>query len=647
MIYAHNRISVSHDQTSAGQGNVSDGPGWSSPQATFQNGPIVVTATTNYSADTISNVPGITFNTSAASTATFLASQFGAGEIASNATITGDSNSDTIAVTLGTGQILDASGLQLQSWSSSDKFVFTGAGNDSIIGTGGTNVYVLHGDQDTLTGGAGNDIFNMGDHFDFTDTINGGAGVNVLELSGDYTAPPVTITAAMLQNVGKIVLAATHGYDLTIDSGVVNSGKTMVIDGTSMTSGNNLTLDVSADTGGRYVVNLGGGYNIVDLNNQIDAVYAGSGQNFIYAEDGVIPVADKIVGAGTTVLTLSGDYSHGYAFGASTITGISDIDLVAGNSYRLITNDANLAAGKSMSVDGSQLGTTDSIYFDGSHETNGTFSFYAGAGRDTLIGGAGNDDFYFASGEKLTAADHVNGGGGNNNRLFLTGDYSAGVKFGATTVENIQSINLGAGYSYKFTTNDATVAAGQTLFVNGLNLDASHSLYFNGSAETNGSFNIIGGAGNDTLIGGKGNDVFNGGGGADLMISGGGADQFYYSYVSDSTSTSHDTIVGFDASIDSFVMVGSMALPGAIDATVTTGKQTSATFDADLSHALSASQLHAHDAVLYTPNSGNLAGHTFLVIDENGVAGYQAGQDLVIDITGATNLPHLSTGNFI
>jgi Ca2+-binding RTX toxin-like protein len=285
--------------------------------------------------------------------------------------------------------------------------------------------------------------------------------------------------------------------------------------------------------------------------------------------------------------------------------------------------------------------------FDGSRETDGAFSFSAGAGRDTLIGGAGNDDFFFASGEMLTAADHVSGGGGNNNRLFLAGDYSAGLKFGVSTVENIQSINLGTGYSYRLTTNDATVAAGQSLYVNGLNIDASHSLYFNGSAESSGAFNILAGAGNDTLIGGRGNDVFNGGGGADVMTSGGGADQFYYTYVSDSTSTNHDTIHGFNAVGDSFVMVGSMALPNAIDAAVTTGKLTSAAFDTNLSQAVGASQLHPHDAVLFTPTLGNLAGHTFLVIDENGVAGYQAGQDLVVDITGATNLLHLGVGNFI
>ena len=564
MTYLHNRVSAIHDQTGAAPDDRPENSAPSSPLTTFQNATIVVTATTDYTADTFSDVPGITFNTSAASTATFLATQFGTGEIASNATITGDSNSDTVAVDMLAGQILDASGLQLQSWSSSDKFVFAGAGNDSMIGTGATNLYVLHGDHDTLTGGAGNDTFNMGDHFDFSDAINGGGGVNVLELSGDYTAPAVTITASMLQNVGKIVLAAGSGYDLVIDGGVVNSGQVMTIDGSAANPGNNLTLDVSADTAGRYVLNLGGGYNIVDLNNQIDAVHAGSGQNYIYAESGVIPVADKIVGAGTTVLTMSGDYSRGYSFAATTITGISLIDLIAGNSYKLVTNDANVAAGKQMGVDGSQLGANDSMYFDGSHETDGAFGFYAGAGTDTLIGGAGNDDFFFASGQKLTAADHINGDGGTN-RLFLTGDYSAGLKFGVSTVENIQSINLGAGYSYRLTTNDATVAAGQTLYVNGLNLDASHSLYFNGAAETNGAFNILGGAGNDTLIGGKGNDVFNGGGGADAMTSGGGADQFYYSNVSDSTGTNHDTIHGFNAVGDSFAMVGSLTLPNAID----------------------------------------------------------------------------------
>jgi hypothetical protein len=79
---------------------------------------------------------------------------------------------------------------------------------------------------------------------------------------------------------------------------------------------------------------------------------------------------------------------------------------------------------------------------------------------------------------------------------------------------------------------------------------------------------------------------------------------------------------------------------------VSAGRLATATFDANLATAIGANQLHAGDAVLFNPSTGNLAGHAFLIVDENGVAGYQAGQDLVIDITGATNLAQFSTADF-
>ena len=55
-------------------------------------------------------------------------------------------------------------------------------------------------------------------------------------------------------------------------------------------------------------------------------------------------------------------------------------------------------------------------------------------------------------------------------------------------------------------------------------------------------------------------------------------------------------------------------------------------FNSDLSHAADAAHLGKHHAVLFTPDSGDLSGTTFLVIDTNGVAGYQAGADLVIQL---------------
>jgi serralysin len=58
---------------------------------------------------------------------------------------------------------------------------------------------------------------------------------------------------------------------------------------------------------------------------------------------------------------------------------------------------------------------------------------------------------------------------------------------------------------------------------------------------------IHGGAGNDTITGGAGNDRMTGGAGADTLTGGGGADNFTYTGAGQSTSTTHDTIVDFDA----------------------------------------------------------------------------------------------------
>jgi hypothetical protein len=60
---------------------------------------------------------------------------------------------------------------------------------------------------------------------------------------------------------------------------------------------------------------------------------------------------------------------------------------------------------------------------------------------------------------------------------------------------------------------------------------------------------------------------------------------------------------------------------------------------------LAQAHLLAQSAVLFTPNAGTLAGKSFLIVDDTGVAGDQAGQDLVFNVTGAKGT--LATGNFV
>ncbi|HEX3808647.1 MAG TPA: bluetail domain-containing putative surface protein [Rhizomicrobium sp.] len=157
-----------------------------------------------------------------------------------------------------------------------------------------------------------------------------------------------------------------------------------------------------------------------------------------------------------------------------------------------------------------------------------------------------------------------------------------------------------------------------------------------------GNDHLNGGAGNDILIGGAGKDLLSGGAGTDTLNGGLGNDVFVYAHASESTGKTHDLVQGFNALQDKFDL--NVAVH-AINAGLTHGAVSAASFDGDLAKAIG-SHLKAHDAILLTANSGNESGHTFLVVDANGHAGYQAGGDYVFDITGATALSHLSVHDF-
>jgi Ca2+-binding RTX toxin-like protein len=122
----------------------------------------------------------------------------------------------------------------------------------------------------------------------------------------------------------------------------------------------------------------------------------------------------------------------------------------------------------------------------------------------------------------------------------------------------------GAHVTYALTTVDANVAAGQQLTVLGVGLQSDETMFFNGSAETNGSFYIAGGAASDTLVGGQkndslvgglgddqlyglaGDDWLLGGAGADTLRGGTGKDSFVYQATTDSTAAATDHILDFE-----------------------------------------------------------------------------------------------------
>src|SRR6201999_4432542 len=89
---------------------------------------------------------------------------------------------------------------------------------------------------------------------------------------------------------------------------------------------------------------------------------------------------------------------------------------------------------------------------------------------------------------------------------------------------NIEVLQL-TGTGYNITFADVTVAAGATLTIDASAMTTAITL--NGAAETDGSFAMIGGTGNDVLTGGAMADSFDlSHGGSDTVHAGGGDDTF-------------------------------------------------------------------------------------------------------------------------
>jgi hypothetical protein len=192
------------------------------------------------------------------------------------------------------------------------------------------------------------------------------------------------------------------------------------------------------------------------------------------------------------------------------------------------------------------------------------------------------------------------------------------------------------------------VAPGQELFVTAASLAASEALTFIGSAETDGRFKVLGGAGEDTIVGGAKNDHLTGGGGidnlyglggndtlfggaqGDVLNGGGGADTFLYKGAGESTGTGFDRIESFQAAVDR------IDLPFTVSGWTgnVQGSLSAATFDSELAAAVNGS-LEAFSAVLFRPDSGSHAGKTFVVVDGNGDGAYQAGHDYVFHFVNA------------
>ncbi|MBV9883405.1 MAG: hypothetical protein JO276_10395 [Sphingomonadaceae bacterium] len=361
----------------------------------------------------------------------------------------------------------------------------------------------------------------------------------------------------------------------------------------------------------------------------------------------VATVDGKAIAAGQTVIIASGakvtlgadgtlTYDPNHRF--DTLTSPSSGETGAVNTSATDSFSYGLAGGTTASVVVTVNGVASAQdHLDGdagdnniTGTGNGDYFDLSQGGDDTASGLGGDDGFYFGR-SGYTSADVVDGGAGGNDQLGLDGDYGSvgsplALGGNVTNVEVVVLLPGAAGTPNHFnvTTTDAFVGAGQTETI--FALQTTTGMVFDGSHEHDGAFKIYGGSGADTITGSDGNDWIFGGNGGDTLTGGLGSDTFYYDAANQSTSTTYDKIIGFDDNTDK------IDLPFAVTgfAAPTSGNLSTASFDADLSSAFAG--LTSHQAGMFTATGGSLNGHTFLVVDADGVQGYQAGSDYVIEI---------------
>jgi Ca2+-binding RTX toxin-like protein len=360
----------------------------------------------------------------------------------------------------------------------------TGTGNDNVI-TRNANL------NDSVRLGAGNDSVTVYNGTDFVvgyglDTPAGQGGTDTLVV--DYSAAATAITTD-----GGFLQTQAEGWDGRLTDGAGGTRFTTFygFDRFDITTGsgndvlNYFNLNTSADN----VFHLGAGNDSVNLsqstgNNYIDGgtgndTMTGGFGNDTYVVDSASDVINDFFGGTDEVRTTLAAYT--LATDLENLTGTSN----AGQTLRG-NGGANVVSG---------AGGNDMINL-------------SDGGNDTGNGGGGDDGFFF--GAAFTAADRVDGGAGTNDQIALQGNYTGGnaLTLGSSSITGVEAIVLLAGFSYQITSNDSNVAAGQVLKVQATQLAAGQGLTFNGSAETNGSFLLYGGQGNDNFTGGAGNDGF-------------------------------------------------------------------------------------------------------------------------------------------
>ncbi|TRV00189.1 MAG: hyalin [Microcystis wesenbergii Mw_QC_S_20081001_S30] len=259
----------------------------------------------------------------------------------------------------------------------------------------------------------------------------------------------------------------------------------------------------------------------------------------------------------------------------------------------------------------------------------------------TATGTINNDDFIGTSGP-----DTLVGTSGADAMTGLAGNDTYTVNDAGDLV--IEALNQGtdtvqASIFYTLPNNVENLLLTGTGNLNGTGNGLNNQITGN-----SGNNNLNGAAGNDSLNGAAGNDTLNGAAGRDTLTGGTGTDIFIFRF-GQSTAAARDRVTDFAIGTDKIDLLSQagaainapLAFTRATDSTTTNINTIVANVFTDANGATAGNQaLGTNSAVLVRVANTTT---TYLIIND-GTAGFQSANDLVINLTGLTGtLPALGT----
>ena len=418
-----------------------------------------------------------------------------------------------------------------------------------LVGNVSDNRMVGTDDRDVLIGGAGNDTLEGGAS---ADDLVGGAG-NDLYVLGDIFNSSGNDTVVEAANEGTDTVWAYQSYKLE------NNVEHLRLFGSDDLRGTGNALDNSiTGNGGNNVLSGGIGNDVLDGGADNDALYGGLG-------------ADRLDGGSGGDFMNGGGGNDTYFVDSCNdqVFEFSDLQIgIPGGAADIVFSSVNFTLGaniENLTLTGSEPGSADIDGFgndlnnvivgnvgnnwlgDGSigWAYPDATTITAGGGKDSLIGGAGNDEYYV---DWLGTAeiDVITDSGGTDDQVNLhvtSPGLSYSLTLGAGSLAGIEHLAIYGNYN-----NSAPLFGG-------FNITGSvANNYIYGSDEND---TIAGGGGNDELNGYDGNDVLRGdanddwlyGGNGDNTLEGGAGNDYLYSNGYDSL----DRLVGGDGNDTYFV----------------------------------------------------------------------------------------------